>query len=325
MKHSLFIFFLLLIFIVSSSAQSLSNKSTTELNIILESAITREDFDLANKVTNELKTRKTIDETINEKNIELNAAVAHEDYDKAEQLKKEIEQLKANKIKIEQLEEEKKTAISTENYDRVIAIDKKINALTSLKKNNDRPLSTEKEIDFIINYYEKDILEFDKPNGKYKIFNEEQKQKFRKSFLEAINTSKETKTKIATLTEEEENGMHYGFLTILRIDKNAMLMAQYHQYYLTKVSKATPYTDLEKINININVSSNRIKNLVSGTPDYQTSLDANNAIIKQNNEYLNKVNNLSAIDIQMINIYFDTTLFSSDLPLDIESVNRFFK
>lgn len=325
MKHTLFILLLLLMFTVSSLAQSLSNKSIAELNIIMKNAVTSEDFDLAYKVTEELKSRKTIDETINEKNIEINTAVALEDYDKAEQLRKEIEQLKANKIKIEQLEEEKKTAISTENYDRVIAIDKEIKALTSLKRKNDKPLSTEKEIDFIIDYYEKDILEFDKPNGKYKIFNEEQKQKFRKSFQEAINTSKDAKARIATLTEEEENNMHIGFLSMLRIDKNTTLMAQYHQYYLAKVTRTTPYTDIEKINININVSSNRIKNLDSGTPDYQTSLNANNAIINANNDYLQRVNQLTALDKQMINIYFDTAIFSSDLPLDIESVNRFFK
>lgn len=325
MKHTIYIFLFLLLLTTSAAAQSLTNKSVAELNKIKSDAITKEDFDLANKVTEELKLRKTIDELIEEKNTELNSAVALEDYDKAEQIKKEIAQLKANKIKIEQLEIDKKTAITLEDYDKVIEIDKEIKKLSSLKRKNDRPLSTEKEIDFIINYYEKDILEFDNPDGKYKIFNKDQKQKFRKSFQEAINSSKDIKAKIATLTEDEENGMHYSFLTILRLDKNATLMAQYHQYYLAEVTRTTPYTDIEKINTIIDVSSNRIKNLDPGTHNYQLSIDVNNAVINANNDYLQRVNQLTAFDKQVINIYFDAAIFSSDLPLDLESVNRFFK
>ena len=84
-------------------------------------------------------------------------------------------------------------------------------------------------------------------------------------------------------------------------------------------------TDLEKINISINISFYRNKNLTPETPNYQAVLDANNTIIEQNSKYLKKVNRLFAFDKQMINIYFDSALFSSDLPKDIESVNRFFR
>jgi hypothetical protein len=325
MKHTFYIFLSLLLLTTSAAAQSLTNKSVAELNKIKSDAITKEDFDLANKVTEELKLRKTIEELIEGKNTELNSAVALEDYDKAEQIKKEIAQLKANKIKIEQLEIDKKTAITLEDYDKVIEIDKEIKKLSSLKRKNDRPLSTEKEIDFIINYYEKDILEFDKPNGKYKFLNKDQKQKHRKPYREAINSFKDIKAKIATLTEDEENGMHYSFLTILRLDKDPVLMAQYYQYYLAEVTRNTPYTDIEKINTIIDVSSNRIKNLNPETPYYQKSIDANNAVINANNYYLQRVNQLTAVDKQVINMYFDAAIFSSDLPLDLESVNRFFK
>ena len=121
-----------------SFSQTLNSKSVSELKTLQKEAIASENYEIAKKIKNELKTRKTIDEKIAEKNTALKTAVAVEDYEKAEQLQKEIDKLTANKAKIAQLKIEKKTAITTEDYDRVLAIDKEIKALKSLKPKNDR-------------------------------------------------------------------------------------------------------------------------------------------------------------------------------------------
>lgn len=317
------LFFLL--FTIASAAQTLSNKSKEELKTMKQEAINSEDYDLAKKVTEEIKSRKTIDEKIAEKNIALNSAITVEDYDKAEQLKNEIEQLKANKIEIKQLKEEKKTAITTEDYDRVIAIDKEIKALHRLKQHNDRPFSTEQEIDFLITYYDNELEEFDKTNGKYTIFKGEQRTQMMNSFKQGQNVFIQYKERVNELTDLEENAIHPGFLSLLKLSKNHAIITKYHQYYLSKVTKTTPYTFQEKINQQIDNSKKAMENFPKDNPKHQQVMDMYQKQIKTNQDYLARVNNLSDFDKKMINIYFDTSLISSDLPLDKESVDRYFK
>ena len=56
-------------------------------------------------------------------------AIAIEDYDLAQKIKQQLNRIEQNKAKIKVLEEEKKTALSLEDYDKVMEIDKKIEAL----------------------------------------------------------------------------------------------------------------------------------------------------------------------------------------------------
>jgi len=314
-----------LIITFSVIGQTLSNKSVEELNAMQKEAVKGENYELATKIKKELKTRVTIDEKIAIKTKELNAAAAIEDYDKADRLQKEIEKLKANKLKIETLKKEKETAITTEDYDRVIAIDKEIKSLKHLRKINDRPLSTEKEIDFVINYYENELLEFDKSNGKYKIFNQTQKESTIKSFKKAISYSQDSKKRIGSFTQEEENGTHYGFLVILRLSKDNNLITKYHQYYLTKVSKNTSYTYEEKINMTLAYHYKSLESLDKKSDYYEASLKAKESIIEKTSGYLEKINSLSDLDKKLINIYFDSVIFTSGAELDKETIDRFFK
>jgi len=132
MKNIIFLIFTL-IFSLSYYAQSLTNKNVDELKVMKQEAIDADNFDLAKELSNEIKSRKSIDEKIDEKNKLIEDAVAVEDYEKAELLQKEIDQLKVNKLKVESLEKEKESAIAIEDYDKVIAINKEITALKNNK------------------------------------------------------------------------------------------------------------------------------------------------------------------------------------------------
>jgi hypothetical protein len=125
----LILFILVNILSLSVFPQSLANKTIEELETMKKEAISSENYDLANKITEEQKTRVSIDDKIKELDKKLTIAVANENYNEAEKLKKEIKGLEDKKVKLTQLEEEKKAAILVEDFDKVIALDKQITDL----------------------------------------------------------------------------------------------------------------------------------------------------------------------------------------------------
>jgi len=288
-----------------------------------QEAIATENFDLAKKVKAELITRKTIDEKIVEKEKALNEAVTIEDYAKAEALQKDIEKLKTVKLKIEALKKEKETAILVEDYDKVIAIDNEIENLKSLKPKNDRPLSTEQEIDFLIAYYDQELKEFDKTNGKYAIFKGEQRTKMMDIFINAKNVYLKNKDRANRLTDVEEKGIHTGFMTTIKLSKDKETREKYKQYYLKRVNRNHPYTLKEKVGAQITYYENLLKSFPPETP--QSSKDIFDNLITKNKDYSNRINSLTASEIMTIGIYFDTIPLDSDIPLTRERVNKYFK
>lgn len=92
-KNKLILLIVSCFFSISSFSQSLTGKSEEQLKTMQKDAITKENYDLADKIKDQLK------------------------------------RIEANKVKINKLEEEKKAAILIEDYDKVIAIDKQIEAL----------------------------------------------------------------------------------------------------------------------------------------------------------------------------------------------------
>lgn len=319
------LFFLLLSY--SSFAQSLSNKSVTELDTMKKDAISNENFELASKIKRELKSRVTIDEKITEKNKLLEVAVANEDYDKAEQLKKEIEKLKANKIKIEKLKEEKKKSIALEDYDRVIAIEKEIKVLKSLKQPSDRPLNIEQEIDFVIRYFQNKIDELNgsvKAPDYFKYLKEEQKQSMITSYQKGKTAYEGYKGRETDLSKEEENGIFIAFLTFLKLSKEEQIKDLYRQYYLKKATKHTPFTLREKIKGQISYYENTIKAFPEETP--QSSFDTFDKLIRQNEDYLYRINSLSKIEVGVINNLFNTIpLTEKSVELSSERIINYFK
>ena len=119
---------------LSSFSQSLTNKSIEELEIMKKEAISSENFELANKISEEQKSRVSLDDKIKELDKDLKIAVANENFDEAEKLKKEINKLEDKKVTINRLEEEKKAAILIEDFDKVIVLDKQISDLKSNRK-----------------------------------------------------------------------------------------------------------------------------------------------------------------------------------------------
>jgi hypothetical protein len=134
---------LLVINFISFSAfsQSLTNKTVEELEAMKKEAISSENYDLANKITEEQKTRVSIDDKLKELDKSLKVAVANENFDEAEKLKNEIKKLEEKKVAINKLEEEKKAAILVEDFDKVIALDKQINDLKSDRKPTPSPIN----------------------------------------------------------------------------------------------------------------------------------------------------------------------------------------
>jgi len=92
-------------------------------------------FTLLLTITSYAQTTKSVDDLIKELKIELNTAVTSENYEKAEKIKNEIKGLEANKAKINQLQKEKEEAVAIEDYDRAIEIEKEI----ALLKKNETP------------------------------------------------------------------------------------------------------------------------------------------------------------------------------------------
>jgi gliding motility-associated-like protein len=127
---------LLIISLISLSifSQSLTNKTIEELETMKKEAISSENYDLANKINEEQKTRVSIDDKIKELDKKLKIAVTNENFDEAEKLKNEIKKLEEKKVTINRLEEEKKAAILVEDFDKVIALDKQIKDLKSDRK-----------------------------------------------------------------------------------------------------------------------------------------------------------------------------------------------
>ena len=311
----------------SVAAQTLSSKSVSELKTMKQEAIASEDYDLATKIKKELKTRITIDEKIVLKNTELERAVAIEDYEKADILSKEIQKLTANKIKIESLTKEKETALSIEDFDKVIAIDKEIKALKSLKPENDRPLTTEQEIEFILDYYQTQI---DQLNGTKKgpaylsYITEEQKQNMSSSYKKAKIAYEGYVGNGSSLSNEETNSVHVVFLTFLKLSKDEQTKEKYRQYFLKKVTKHTAFTLEEKIRGQISYYENTKKAFPKETP--QTSFDAFNKLIDQNKDYLSRLSSLSKVEIGTIDILFNSIpLTEKSIELNSERVVNYFK
>jgi TolA-binding protein len=128
---------------LSSFSQSLTNKTIEELEIMKKEAISSENYDLANKISEEQKTRISLDDKLKELNNDLKIAVANEHFEEAEKLKNEIKKLEEKKATINRLEEEKKAAILIEDFDKVLALEKQINELKRVKTAvEEKPLPT---------------------------------------------------------------------------------------------------------------------------------------------------------------------------------------
>lgn len=134
------IVFLLAISLISfpSFCQSLTNKTIEELETMKKEAITSENYDLANKISEEQKSRVSLDDKLIELDKNLKIAVANENFDEAEKIKKEIKSIEEKKVTIKKLEEEKKAAILIEDFDKVLALEKQINELKSCKPHEEK-------------------------------------------------------------------------------------------------------------------------------------------------------------------------------------------
>lgn len=139
-KYRIILFIVFGFFSISLFSQSLSYKTFEELEIMKKEAISSENYELANKISEEQKTRVSLDDQLKELNNNLKIAVANENFEEAEKLKKEIKNVEEKKSIINELEEEKKAAILIEDYDKVIALEKQINDLKNDKKPT--PVST---------------------------------------------------------------------------------------------------------------------------------------------------------------------------------------
>ena len=126
----------------SSFSQSLTNKTTEELELMKKEAISSENYDMANKISEEQKSRLSIDDKIKELDKNLKIAVANENFDESERLKKEIKKLEDKKAAINKLEEEKKAAILVEDFDKVIALEKQIKELKNGRKPETAPIQS---------------------------------------------------------------------------------------------------------------------------------------------------------------------------------------
>lgn len=133
-KYRIILFIVFGFFSISLFSQSLTNKSIEELEIMKKEAVSSENYELANKISEEQKSRVSIDDRINELDKNLKVAVAIENFEEAEKLKKEIKKLEEKKVSLNRLEEEKKAAIAIEDFDKVIALEKQIKDLKNDKK-----------------------------------------------------------------------------------------------------------------------------------------------------------------------------------------------
>lgn len=127
---------------LSSFSQSLTSKTNEELEIMKKEAIKTDNFELAGKISEEQKSRVSIDELIKEHKENLKIAAAKEDFAEAERLQKEIDRLEEKKVTLAKLEEEKKAAIAVEDFEKVLSLEKQIADLKSDKKAE--PVATQK-------------------------------------------------------------------------------------------------------------------------------------------------------------------------------------
>lgn len=125
-----------------SFSQSLTTKTIEELEKMKKEAIISENYELANKINEEQKSRVSLDDKLNELNKNLKVAVANENFEEAEKLKNEIKKVEEKKAKLNQLEEEKKAAILIEDFEKVIALEKQINDLKNDRNHTPAPTTT---------------------------------------------------------------------------------------------------------------------------------------------------------------------------------------
>jgi hypothetical protein len=130
---------------------------------------------------------------------------------------------------------------------------------------------------------------------------------------------------MGSMTQEEVSGMHYGFLTIIKLAKDEGLINQYHQYYLAKADPNANYSDYnEKLRLLIDYNESSKKDLDPNASYYEASLKGKNTIIDKCKEYQNKSGSLNSTDKMVIDIYFDSYLFTTNQPMDKTSIDRFF-
>lgn len=325
MRHYLYSLLLATIVLIpfNTWSQSLASKNKEELLKINEKAIASENYDLAIEIKNELNKRKTIDEKIDHLNLDLKTALAAEDYGKAEELKKAITQLKRNKEKIELLKREKQAAISAENFDGAIEIDKKIAALKNPLPKNDRPLSAAGEIDYLINHYDKELDAFEN-DGKYTVFKGEQRTQMMSIFSAAQEVYVKLRARVEYLTAEEIKGVHLGFLPLLKVSQDELTISKYRNYYLENTTKKTSYTLADKIKIQIDFYQQALDKHPKESENYDATIDAFKTQIKNNNDYLNRVNSLKPFEVNIINMVFPIAAISLDIPLDRETIIDYF-
>ena len=98
MKNYKIVLLIIISFIsLSSFSQSLTTKTIEELEIMKKEAISSENYDLVNKISEEQKSRVSLDDKIKELNNNLKIAVANENFEEAEKLKNEIKKVEEKK------------------------------------------------------------------------------------------------------------------------------------------------------------------------------------------------------------------------------------
>jgi hypothetical protein len=339
MKNLILTLFCLLLF-NSSFAQDFSSKSKAELNVLKQEAVAAENYSLASKIKKELETRVSIDEIIATKNIELQTAVASEDYGKAEQLNKEITTLKAKKAKIDELKIEKQIAINSEDYEKVVAIEKEIKILNNRKKPYKHPLTIEQEIDFIINYYQTKI------NEEFSIANydlllnvmygvkpsREEEQRMRNKHQQKIDDYRKRKeryidvikNRVDELSDKEKEGIFSVFLSCLNLSKKESIKEKYRQYFLSKVTRQTPFSLKEKLETRIN----HYESAKISYPEIMPlpSYDSSDELLTELNKWLIRINSLSLDEINSVNIlFYKTPLTEKSAEINEVRVIKFFE
>lgn len=103
---------------IISYTQTMNPRSLSYEELVSEkkTAIEKEDYLLAEKISNELKKRNEIELKLSNLQNELDLAVANENYEKASNISNELKILKGNIEKLESLRSQLKFALEQENY-----------------------------------------------------------------------------------------------------------------------------------------------------------------------------------------------------------------
>jgi len=132
------------------------------------------------------------------------------------------------------------------------------------------------------------------------------------------------KNRVNELSDKEKEGVFSVFLTCLRLSDKKTIKEKYRQYFLSKVTKNTPFSLAEKLKARINHYESAKISFPEIIP--LPSYDSSDELITELNKWLIRINSLSLDEINSVNIlFYRTPLTEKSAEISEVRVIKFFE